>query len=221
MFLINNIQYASHSPLGWVLLGIAFIGTLLFVERLLFLHKGQIRAISFITGIKNLLKKNRLIEALTVCEETPGPIPQIIKIALLNHTYSESYLRTEIEKAALLQIPPLEKRLQSLLLITQISPLIGLLSLLLHFLNGFLMLQSQGPYVDSQIFSQYVVGGLTDLSLSLLISILTYIGHHFLKGRLRSISYDIEWTGSDILQFLLNQPLANTQTPINDGETYE
>jgi biopolymer transport protein ExbB len=216
-----TFHFLNHNPLNWLILGIAFIGGTLFLERLFFLHKGQIRATSFITGIKNLLKKDRLIEAITVCEETPGPIAHVIKIALLNHAHPESYLRTEIEKTALLQIPPLEKRLHSLLLIAQITPLIGLLSLLFHFLNGFLLLQQQGPYADNTLFTNHVIHGLTDLILGLLISILVYMGYHFLKGRLRAISYDIEWSGSDILQFLLNQPLSHKQPTILEADTHE
>jgi hypothetical protein len=48
---------------------------------------------------------------------------------------------------------------------------------------------------------------------------LAYIGYHFLKGRIKAIVYDIEWAGSDIIQFLLvgvegTEDLP-TITPIN------
>ena len=46
------------------LLALAFIGFIIFLERTLFLHKGQINVQEFISGIKNLLKKGRLVEAL-------------------------------------------------------------------------------------------------------------------------------------------------------------
>ena len=62
-------------PIMWVLLGMSLIGFLVFVERVLFLHRGQIRSSEFVTGIKNIVRKQRLVEALTLCEETPGPVP--------------------------------------------------------------------------------------------------------------------------------------------------
>ena len=55
----------------WPLLALSLIALILFIERTLYLHKGQIRSNEVIEGIKNLLRKRRLLEALTVCEETP------------------------------------------------------------------------------------------------------------------------------------------------------
>ena len=66
------------------LLFISLLGFLLFVERSLFLHKGQIGTQDFLSGIKNLVRKKRLVEALTLCEDTPGPMARTMKSALLN-----------------------------------------------------------------------------------------------------------------------------------------
>ena len=40
---------------------LAFAGLIIFIERLLYLHKGQIRAVEFVAGIKTALKKRRLL----------------------------------------------------------------------------------------------------------------------------------------------------------------
>ena len=68
----------------WVLLALGLLTVLLALERVLFLHRGQIRATTFLEGIKNILAKRRLVEALTVCEETPGPVAAVVKAALLH-----------------------------------------------------------------------------------------------------------------------------------------
>lgn len=195
--------FFNSGPTALLILALAFIATTLFVERLLFLHKGQIRALSFLMGIKNLLKKHRLLEALTVCEETPGPMAQVVKTALLHHDKPEAMLRGEVERAALLQLPVIERRLGSLLIIAQIAPLLGLLGTLIAFLHGFLKMQAAGPYAQAALFAADIIDALICLILGLVLSITAYIGHHFLKGRVRAIVHDIEWAGSDILQFLL------------------
>ena len=61
----------------WVLLALGLLGLMLAVERTLYLHRGQIRAKAFVDGLKNILAKRRLVEALTVCEETPGPVAAV------------------------------------------------------------------------------------------------------------------------------------------------
>ena len=68
----------------WVLLVIGFICLVLVIERTLFLHRGQIKSTEFISGIKNILAKRRIVEALTVCEETPGPVAAVVRAALLH-----------------------------------------------------------------------------------------------------------------------------------------
>ncbi len=75
---------ARGGPMMLVLAGLAVLGVMVFVERLLFLHRGQIRAREFLEGIRNILAKRRLVEALTVCEETPGPVAAVVKVALLH-----------------------------------------------------------------------------------------------------------------------------------------
>ena len=65
---LNFTVFGKGGPMLWVLAGLALLGMTLFIERSLYLHRGQIRAKSFIDGIKNILAKRRLVEALTLCE---------------------------------------------------------------------------------------------------------------------------------------------------------
>ena len=43
-------------PMMVPIAAIAFAGAIIFVERLLYLHKGQIRAAEFVSGLKTALK---------------------------------------------------------------------------------------------------------------------------------------------------------------------
>jgi len=216
--MLNDIFSSSlltflGGPIAPLLIGLGFVGCVLFIERVLFLHRGHIRAVSFLTGIKNLLQKDRLLEALTVCEETPGPVAQVIKIALLFHDQPPRRLQGEVERCGMLQIPILNRRMASLLLIAQISPLIGLLGVLNAFLNGFLVMQNQGPYASIQLFNTAVIQGISGLFVATTIGVLCYISYHFIYGRIKSILFDIQWASSDILQYLILNDKKLTQIP--------
>ena len=99
-------------PMMWVLLALGAIGLVLFIERTLFLHRGQIRSTDFINGIKNILAKRRLVEALTVCEETPGPVAAVVKAALLHaDDDSAEAMRFHVQGGGRgSNCPPLERR---------------------------------------------------------------------------------------------------------------
>src|SRR5258708_20574896 len=65
--------FAKGGPVMWLLVLLGLVAVIIFIERALFLHRSQIRSTEFLGGIKNLLQKQRLMEALTLCEETPRP----------------------------------------------------------------------------------------------------------------------------------------------------
>ena len=47
---------------------LSFIACVIFLERFLYLHRGKIRAIEFVSGIKAALKKKHLLEAIASCK---------------------------------------------------------------------------------------------------------------------------------------------------------
>ncbi|MEX2043834.1 MAG: MotA/TolQ/ExbB proton channel family protein, partial [Opitutus sp.] len=129
--------FARGGPMMWVLLALALIGLVLFIERTLYLHRGQIRAKAFLDGIKNILAKRRLVEALTVCEETPGPVAAVVKAALLHADDTADAMRFHVQEAAVVELPALERRLNSIAAIAQVAPLVGLLGTLLGMITTF------------------------------------------------------------------------------------
>ena len=70
--------FSMGGPVMIPLAGLGFVGAIIFLERLLYLYKGQIRAVEFVSGIKTALKNRRLLEAITICDESFGPTPRIV-----------------------------------------------------------------------------------------------------------------------------------------------
>lgn len=203
MDLWNFSLLEKGGPMMWALLGLSILGFVFFVERTLFLHKGQIRSSAFLDGIKNLLRKRRVIEAITVCEETPGPIPKVVVAALRNYNRPEPEMRTAMREAALVEIPVLERRIGTIAAIAKVSPLLGLLGTVIAMLSGFNLMQDAGAYADAGIFAGQVAQALITTAAGLAISAMAYLAHHFLYGRVRALVHDMEWAANDIMQFLL------------------
>ncbi|NBX58868.1 MAG: MotA/TolQ/ExbB proton channel family protein, partial [Opitutaceae bacterium] len=93
--------FAQGGPVLGLLLLLGLVAAVIFIERTLLLHRAQIRSTEFLSGIKNLLQKNRLMEALTLCEETPGPVAKLIKAGLRHAADDEQALRFAVQEAAL------------------------------------------------------------------------------------------------------------------------
>lgn len=189
----------------WVIVGLGFIGVMLFIERVLYLHRGQIRAKAFLDGIKNILAKRRLIEALTVCEETPGPVAAVVKAALLHADDPADAMRFHVQEAAVVELPALERRLHSIAAIAQVAPLVGLLGTVLGFITTFAAFERGGNYVAATALSAGMWQALLATAGSLVLAIPAHLGYHFLAGRVRAIVRDVEWGGNEIMRYLLTE----------------
>jgi len=210
--------FAQGGPMMWVLLAMSLAGTLIFIERLLYLHRGQIRSTAFVGGIKNILAKRRLLEALTVCEETPGPVAAVVKSALLQADRDEQEMRLAVQEAALIEIPVLERRLGSIAAITQVAPLVGLLGTLLGMITTFHSFVQGGSYASANALAAGMWQALISTAGGLVVAIPGHLAYHFLSGRVRAIVRDVEWSGNEIMKYLLGEyrnlpPNGNGGTP--------
>ena len=154
--------FQRGGPIMWVLLLISAVGMVIFVERALFLHRGHIRSTEFLEGIKNIVQKRRLVEALTVAEETPGPVANLVKAGLLHHEDGEEKIRFAIQEAALVEIPALERRIGSIGAIAHIAPLLGLLGTVLGMIETFYQFEQAGVYAKSAALSERALAGHAD-----------------------------------------------------------
>jgi biopolymer transport protein ExbB len=221
-FMIDNLNTSLIFRGGWVMLPLVIlglIGFLIFIERLAFFHRGQIRTRDFIQGIQNLIRKQRIIEALTVCEETPGPVARIIRESILFIRLGEDPLREKIQATALAEFPALTKRLGGLLAIARVAPLLGLLGTILGMYRTFFALQQSGSYANMSVLSQGMAEALITTATGLIIAVFAFLGHDFLQGRLRSIVHELEIACHTMLTFIIRDvPLLADTT---SRETHE
>jgi biopolymer transport protein ExbB len=197
--------FSRGGPMMYVILLMAVIGVVLFVERTLFLHRGQIRSTAFVDGVRNILAKRRLIEAMTVCEETPGPVAAVVKAALLHANADEVRLRYAVQEAALVEIPVLERRLGFIAALAQIAPLVGILGTLLGMITTFMQFMEGGQYATANALAAGMWQALICAAGSLMVGIPAQLAYHFLSGRVRALVRDVEWAANDIMRYLLTE----------------
>lgn len=203
MTVFSYSLFAKGGPVMWLLLLVGLVALAIFIERALYLHRGQIRSTEFLNGIKNLLQKDRLMEALTLCEETPGPVAAVVKAGLRHATDDEQAMRFAIQEAALVELPVLERRISSLAAIAQITPLLGLLGALLGMIKTFWMFNQGGNYATPVVLSGGMWEALLTAAASLAIAIPAHLGRHFLGGRVRALVHDMEWVSNELMRYLL------------------
>ena len=209
MTVFSYSVFAKGGPVMWLLMVLGLAALVVFVERALFLHRSQIRSTEFLNGIKNLLQKDRLMEALTLCEETPGPVAKLVKAGLRNADADEAALRFAVQEAALTELPVLERRVSALAAIAQIAPLFGLLGTLLGMIKTFWLFNQGGNYATPAVLAGGMWEALLTAAAGLAVAIPAHLARHFIAGRVRVLVQDMEWTGNELMRYLLREHRKN------------
>src|SRR5688572_31360698 len=120
-------------PMIWLILLASAVAIVVFIERVLHFHRSQINSTEFLNGVRTVLKRDNVVEALSICDATPGPVARLVKTAILNRDNGRERVRESIEEAGLTEVARLEERLNLLATIAQLAPLLGLLGTVLGF----------------------------------------------------------------------------------------
>src|SRR2546430_8003348 len=174
--------FLTHGgPMIWLILGASAIGVVVFFQRVLHYHRAQINSMraqinsmEFLKGVRNVLKRDRVLEALSICDATPGPVARLVKVAILNRERGREGVREALEEAGLVEIPPLEDKLNLLATIAQIAPLMGLLGTVLGFIHIFSELQASGTFANMRALSGGIWEGLICTATGLAVAIPRY-----------------------------------------------
>jgi biopolymer transport protein ExbB len=189
-------------PMMWLILAVSIVAAVLFLKKLFDLHRAQIKWIDFLKGIYNILGRRNVVEAVSICEETPGPVASIVRAAVLHHDEDKESIQRAIEEAGLAEIPRLEKNLTMLATLAQITPMMGLLGTVLGMMQVLLAVQEKSPLVHSGDLMGGLWQALISTAASLAVAIPIYAGYNLLVGRVESIVLDMERASVEILAFL-------------------
>lgn len=185
-----------------LLLLLAVVALAVFMERALHLHRAQINVVEFLNGIRNVLRRANVMEAVAICDATPGPVPRVVKAAILAREQGRERVREAVQEAGAAEIPMLERRLHFLATLCQVTPLLGLLGTVLGFMDVFAELERQGLYAHVNQLSGGIWRAMISMGLGLGIGIPLYAGHNYLVSRVCALANDMERAAMEIVHIV-------------------
>lgn len=190
----------------WPILMASAVAVMVFIERVLHFHRAQINSMEFLNGVRNVLKRDNLVEALSICDATPGPVARLVKVAILNRERGREGVREALEEAGLVEVPPLEDKLNLLATIAQIAPLMGLLGTVLGLIRIFATLQAQGTMAHMEMLAGGVWQALICTAAGLAVAIPCYAAYNYLVSRVNGIVLDMEKAATEIVNIVTGLP---------------
>lgn len=191
-------------PVMWLIAACSLVAVFIFVEKWFQFHREQVNVKELIKGLFNVLKRDGYIEAISLCDNTPGPAARLLAAAILAYEHGENDIRQAIEDANSEEIPKLEKHIVVLGTIGYVAPLLGLLGTVLGMMQAFQTIHSKSVYLSAGDLSGAINLALTTTAAGLCVAIPCYIAYNYLISRISSITQEMEKAASEITFFFKN-----------------
>jgi biopolymer transport protein ExbB len=200
---------ASGGVMIWLILLAGAVALVVFIERVLHCHREQINSAEFLNGVRNVLKRDNVVEAISICDATPGPVARLVKTAILNREKGRDRVREAVEEAGLSEVPMLEEKLNLLATIAQIAPLLGLLGTLVGFLDIFKVIGKAGLYANFELLSLGIWQALICAAAGIAVAIPAHAGYNYLVSRINKIVLDMERAAGEIVNIVTESGTGN------------
>lgn len=192
-------------PMVYIIVLLSVIAVAVTLERIYNLARARVDSNKFMDSIMAVLKRNKIIEAIELCNKTPGPIAHIIKAGILKHDRSKPEIKEAVEEAAQLEIPRMEKNIPILATIAHIAPLLGLLGTVMGMIKSFQVIQEKALSA-APVNPGDLAGGISEALLAtvagLVVAIPAYVAYNYLVSRVNSLVYDMERSATDLVNLL-------------------
>ncbi len=183
----------------YLILLVSAVAVIVFIERFLHCHRAQINSTEFLNGVRTVLKRENVVEAISICDATPGPVARLVKTAILNRDHGRERVREALEEAGLAEVPRLEEKLNLLATIAQLAPLLGLLGTMLGFIDTFGLMKDAGLHARFGDVANNVSQALVCAAAGLAVAIPDHAGYNYLVSRVNSIVLDMERAATEIV----------------------
>jgi biopolymer transport protein ExbB len=199
----------------WPILIASAAAIAVFIERALHCHRAQINSTEFLNGVRTVLKRDNVVEALSICDATPGPVARLVKTAILNRDRGRERVREALEEAGMAEVPRLEEKLNLLATIAQLSPMLGLLGTVLGFIHIFGGMEAAGLNANLGMLSKGVWEALICTAAGLAVSVPAHAGYNYLVSRVNDIVLDMERAATEIVNIVCEEAPA---APLKKGK---
>ncbi len=193
-------------PVLWVVGAVCAIIVFLIGMNLLHLHRASLRGGDFLSGIFNNLQRGNDMEAVALCDETPGPVSEMARVAILERRQGAPRIRQVMEEVGAIEIARLERGLPLLLALAQLAPMLGLLGTAVGMWQMVDTLYQQAPLVHAGDLGGGLRMALLTTIGGLSAGLIGYFGHACLVTRVGQVVTEMERAYLQIAHFLTQLP---------------
>jgi biopolymer transport protein ExbB len=188
--------------LMWPIMLCSIVGLAITIERILFLRRASIDTREFMDTMRQVLRQNRIQDAVALCDETSAPVARILKAGILKHKQGKEEIREAIEDAGHLEIPYLERYLSALATCANIAPLLGLLGTVSGMIKAFAQIQNKRGQVNPSDLAEGISNALVTTAAGLTVAIPMLVIYNYFVTRVDNLVVEMEISSSELVELL-------------------
>lgn len=193
----------AGGPMLWLIVFFGIVGLYVFLEKFFQLRRNQVDVRELVTGLVNVLKRDAMIEAITLCDTTPGPVAKLLNAAIQAYQ-NDDEIKPAIEDTAKTELNRLESRMNILFTIANIAPLLGLLGTVIGMYDTFGSISAANG-MSLAALSGGVKQALITTAAGLCVAIPAHLAYNYLVTKVQSLCADMEKASSEILYFFAHR----------------
>jgi biopolymer transport protein ExbB len=188
--------------LMWPILFCSIVGVAIAIERFISLRRASIDTREFMDTMRQVLRQNRMQEAIEICEHTNAPVSRILRAGILKHDRPKEDIREAIEDAGNLEIPRLERYLSALATCANIAPLLGLLGTVQGMIAAFAQIQNKRGQVNPSDLAEGIGTALYTTAFGLAVAIPMLVLYNYFVTRVENMVVEMEISSSELVELL-------------------
>ena len=209
----------------WVLLGLAISALGLIIERWLEINKRtNVDAEAFIDHCEILVKEKKIDEAYTLCH-TGGrrALPRIVGAGLKKAGQPTEIILSAMEEESLHLIPILEKRINYILMLGNVSTLIGLMGTIFGLILSFAAVARPDvdPVEKSSLLAAGISTAMNTTLLGLMISVPCVMIFSLFRSKVDNTIQEIDRYAASLLKVLLPTESVRKEYRVTGGRIKE
>lgn len=200
----------------WIILGIWVFGIAVAVERFKSLFKYDIDGTSLMNDIKKNVLTNQVQDAIQTTSGSKALVASVMRNGLKRANQSKEQIQDALEASMLESIPFVEKRLNYLALVANVSTLIGLLGTIYGLIQSFAAVAAADAASKAELLALGISKAMNTTAFGLISAITIMVVHSILSSKAEKIIGEMEKCSVKLVD-LLSTKKGSTPAPSKEA----
>ncbi|MFZ9701311.1 MAG: MotA/TolQ/ExbB proton channel family protein [Flavobacteriales bacterium] len=186
------------------------IGLAVAIERIIYLNMATINTKKFLTDLESALKSGGAKAAMTVCQNTPGPVAGIFAEGLNRADEGIDVVEKAVVSYGGVEMGKMERALPWLSLFISLAPMLGFLGTVIGMIGAFDRIEAAGDISPTVVAGGIKVALLTTVG-GLIVAIILQIFYNYIMSKIEGLVNEMEEASVNFIDLLVKNDVAKSK----------